>query len=86
MTTIVIIYFIILLFAVRYAMKVFFGFEFSLQNLWNKIDSTLQDIILPPSLYQSEMPSEISQEPPNSETPIYGTPISAVPIIPKLFM
>jgi len=52
----------------------------------NKIDSTLQDIILPPSLYQSEMPSEISQEPPISGTPISGTPISGVPIIPKLFM
>jgi hypothetical protein len=86
MTTIVIIYFIILLFAVRYAMKVFFDFEFSLQNLWNKIDSTIQDIILPPSLYKTEMPSEISQEPPISGTPISGTPISGVPIIPKLFM
>lgn len=73
MILITIIYFFILLIAIRYTLWVLFGVN--LLEIWNEIDAKLEDIILPPYLLKPEVTNM-----PLSSMPISAMPISAMPL------
>ena len=92
MILITIIYFFILLIAIRYTLWVLF--EVNLQDIWNEIDAKLEDIILPPYLLKPEgtnmplssmqisaMPmSEMPETPETPLKPLMSVPLSSAPL------